>query len=177
MKSPIASLSLAAVAAAGWLALPAHADKHTPKSKTPLETCLNAALAKKPGSVVKLETKMEKGKLVYEFDIESADGKAWDIECDTASGKIVEVEEEVKSADDAQFKAKLKVNEADARKTALDKYPGEITEVEYEIEEGGAASYEFDIRTKDGKEMKVEVDATSGKIVEANEELNQIGKE
>lgn len=95
IKVPIASLAVAAVAAAGWLALPAHADKHMANSKTPLETCLGAALAKKPGNVVKLETKMEKGKLVYEFDIETADGKAWDIECDTASGKIVEASEEL----------------------------------------------------------------------------------
>jgi uncharacterized membrane protein YkoI len=127
--------------------------------------------------VVKLEMKMEKGVPVYEFDIESPDGRAWDIECDARSGKIVEVEEEVASAADAKFAAKTKVSEEQARQTALKRHPGEIVEVEYEIEPDGKASYEFDILTKDGKERKIEVDATTGEIVEDNEEIYQIGRE
>lgn len=171
-------LSYAAAIVALSTANLAFADHHEfPKTKVSIEKCVQAALKVKPGTIVKSELKIEKKVPMYEFDIESADGKAWDVECDANSGKIVEVEEEVKSADDAQFKAKAKVSEADARKTALDAYPGEIIEVEYEIEPDGAASYEFDIKTKDGKEMKVEVDATSGKIVEANSEVYQIGKE
>ena len=31
---------------------------------------------------------------VYEFDIETPDGKAWDVECSTKTGKIVETEED-----------------------------------------------------------------------------------
>ncbi len=153
------------------------ADFKMPKTKVSLETCMKAALAKKSGTVVKVELKLEKGTPIYEFDIESKDGKAWDIECDANTGKIVEVEQEVRSVDDPAFKAKMKINEAEARKIALKAYPGEIKEVEYEIEENGDASYEFDIITKDGKEMKVEVDASTGKIVEVSEELYQIGKE
>jgi uncharacterized membrane protein YkoI len=147
------------------------------KPKAGLEKCLKAALAAKPGQVVKVEAKTEKGIPVYEFDIVGADGKAWDVECNGNTAKITEIEQEVASADDPAFKAKAKVSEADARKIALEKYPGEIVEVEYEIESDGAASYEFDIRTKDGKEWKVEVDAMTGKIVEANREHFQIGKE
>jgi len=147
----------------------------TPKAG--LEKCLQAALALKPGQVIKVEAKTEKGVPVYEFDIATPDGKAWDIECNANTGKITEIEEEVANAEAPAFKAKVKLSEADARKIALDAYPGEIVETEYEIESDGSASYEFDIRTKDGKEWKVEVDATSGKIVEANPEHYQIGKE
>lgn len=153
------------------------ADTQSFKPKAGFEKCLKAALAVKPGEVIKVEAKTEKGVPVYEFDIVGPDGKAWDVECDGNTAKIVEIEQEVASAEDPTFKAKVKVSEADARKIALDKYPGEIIEVEYEIEPDGAASYEFDIKTKDGKEMKVEVDATTGKIVEANLEHFQIGKE
>lgn len=153
------------------------ADLKMPKTKVSLEACMKAALAKQPGTVVKVEFKIEKGAPIYEFDIESKDGKAWDIECDANTGKIVEVEQEVRSADDPLFKAKRKISEGEARKIALKAYPGEIKEVEYEIEPNGDASYEFDIITKDGKEVKVEVDATTGKIVESSEELYQIGKE
>ena len=153
------------------------ADLKMPKTKVSLEACMKAALGKQPGTVVKVEFKIEKGAPIYEFDIEGKDGKAWDIECDANTGKIVEVEQEVRSANDAAFKAKAKITEAEARNIALKAYPGEIKEVEYEIEPNGDASYEFDIITKDGKEMKVEVDATTGKIVESSEELYQIGKE
>jgi uncharacterized membrane protein YkoI len=153
------------------------ADFRMSKTKVSMETCLKAALAKQPGTVVKLEFKIERGAPIYEFDIESKDGKAWDIECDANTGKITEVEQEVRNADDPAFKTKMKINEAEARKIALKAYPGEIKEVEYEIEPNGDASYEFDIIAKDGKEMKIEVDASTGKIVEASEELYQIGKE
>jgi uncharacterized membrane protein YkoI len=162
--------------AAALVTLPAQAAD-TFKPKAGFEKCLKASLAAKPGEVVKVEAKTEKGVPVYEFDIVGPDGKAWDVECDGNTGKITEIEQEVANADDAPFKAKAKVSEADARKIALDKHPGEIVEVEYEIEPDGAASYEFDIRSKDGKEMKVEVDATTGKIVEANPEHFQVGKE
>lgn len=148
-----------------------------PKTKVSLEKCMTAALKTRAGTVVKMEMKMERGVPTYEFDIESKDGKAWDIECDGNTGKITEIEEELGSATDAQFAAKVKVTEEQARNTALERHPGEIVEVEYEIEPDGAASYEFDIVSKDGKEHKVEVDATSGKIVEDNTELYQIGKE
>ncbi len=153
----------------------AHAEY--PKTEFGIEHCLQAALNEKNGGVVKVELKIEKDVPTYEFDIETPDGKAWDIECDTKTGKISEVEEEVKNAKDKLFKAKLKINEKEARKVALAAYPGQIVEVEYEIEPDGAASYEFDIKGKDGNEIKVEVDATSGKIVEANGELYQIGNE
>jgi len=148
-----------------------------PRTKVTLERCLHAAAAVHGGTVVKLEMKNEKGVPTYEFDIESADGKAWDIECDGRTGKITEVEEEVSSAAAPGFAEKVRVDEEQARQSALARHPGEIVEVEYEIEPDGKASYELDIRTADGKERKVEVDATSGEIVEDNEEIYQIGRE
>lgn len=156
-------------------AVAGHGD-FKPKSHDSLGKCISAALAKHDGTIVKVEFKAEGKSGVYEFDIESADGKAWDIECDAKSGKVTEVEEEVK-ADDAKFKAVAKVSEADAKATALVAHPGTVVETEYEIESDGKASYEFDIKTADGKEYKVEVDATTGKIVEDNLEVYQIGKE
>lgn len=141
-----------------------------------LGKCVKAALSKKEGAIVKLEMKSEGKKPTYEFDVESADGTAWDIECDVKSSKITEIEQEVK-ADDAKFKAAAKVSEADAKATALAAHPGTVAETEYEIEPDGKASYEFDITEADGEEVKVEVDATTGKIVETSYEVYQIGKE
>ena len=141
-----------------------------------LGKCVKAALALHEGNIVKVELKSEKKTPVYEFDIESKDGTAWDVECNVKTSKIIEVEQEVK-LDDAKFKALAKVSEADAKATALAAHPGTIAEVEYELESDGKASYEFDITEADGEEIKVEVDATTGKIVEVDYEVYQIGQD
>jgi uncharacterized membrane protein YkoI len=175
-----ASFVALAAAAAAIIAVPGEAlgaDAALPKTKVPLERCLSAAWKVQAGKVVKLEMKLERGVPVYEFDIESPDGRAWDIECDANTGKIIEVEEEVASAADPKFAAKVKVSEEQARRIALQRHPGEIVEVEYEIEPDGKASYEFDIPTAGTRQRKVEVDATTGEIVEDNEEIYQIGQE
>ncbi|MDX1915097.1 MAG: PepSY domain-containing protein [Methylophilus sp.] len=148
--------------------------KHVPYDS--LGKCVKAALSKHEGKIVKLEMKSEQKKPTYEFDVESADGTAWDIECDVKSSKVTEVEQEVK-ADDAKFKSLAKVSEADAKATALAAHAGTVAETEYEIEPDGKASYEFDITEADGEEVKVEVDATTGKIVETSYEVYQIGQE
>lgn len=151
-------------------------DTIKPKAYDSLGKCVKAALSKHEGTIVKTEFKSEKKEGVYEFDIETADGKAWDVECNAKTGKITEVEEEVK-ADDSRFKALAKVSEADAKATALAAHPGTVVETEYELEPDGKASYEFDILEADKEEIKVEVDATTGKIVEVSYEEYQIGKE
>jgi uncharacterized membrane protein YkoI len=147
-----------------------------PKAYDSLGKCVKAALSKHDGKIVKLEMKSEQKTAMYEFDIESADGTAWDIECNVKTGKITEVEQEV-AADDAKFKALAKVTEADAKATALAAHPGKVVETEFELEPDGKASYEFDIEEADGEEIKVEVDTTTGKIVEVSYEVYQIGHE
>ena len=156
----------------------AFADHATikPKDFDSLGKCVKAALSKHDGKIVKVEMKSEKKTPVYEFDIESADGTAWDVECDVKTSKIIEIEQEVK-VDDAKFKAVAKVSEADAKAIALKAHPGTIVETEYELEEDGKASYEFDILEADKEEIKVEVDAATGKIVEVDYEVYQVGQE
>jgi uncharacterized membrane protein YkoI len=155
---------------------------------SPLERCASASLAKHPGQLVKLEietatTSVEPnaqpaGTGLWELESRAADGAEWEMTCTTSNGRIVEIEREVRSADDSVFKAKTKVSEADARKTALAAHGGQVGEVEYEIESTGAATYEIDITPATGSDQwKVEVDATTGKIVESRHELYQIGIE
>lgn len=169
-------LLVAAVAAVFSTTASAGHETIKPNKADSLGKCVKAALSVHEGKIVKLEFKSENKTPVYEFDIESADGTAWDIECNAKTGKITEVEEEVK-ADSPKFKEKAKVSEADAQATALKAHPGKVVETEYEIEPDGKASYEFDILEADGEEIKVEVDATTGKIVEHSYEVYQIGQE
>ncbi len=170
------TLSAALFAAAFTTSAIAEHGEIKPKSFDSLGKCVKAALTKHDGKIVKLEMKSEKKTAMYEFDIESADGTAWDIECNVKTGKVTEVEQEVK-ADDAKFVALAKVTEADAKAAALAAHPGTLVEVEYELEADGRASYEFDIEEADGEEIKVEVDATTGKIAEVSYEVYQIGKD
>jgi uncharacterized membrane protein YkoI len=143
-----------------------------------METCLKASLAKHPGEVLTLEAEISKGLPQYEFDIKDKDGKEWEVECLAKSGKVIEEEQEVSNAEDPSFKAKAKISQDEAKKTALAKFPGDIVESEFSIESDGSPSYEFDIKTKDGKEIEVEVDAVTGKLSEdPEEEIYQIGIE
>lgn len=142
--------------------------------KGQMETCLKAALAKYPGSVLSLEAEIENKKPIYEFDIKGADGKEWEVECDAKTGKITEVEEEV-DANDPRFASKAKVSLEDAKKAALAAVPGEVIENETSIESDGGLSYEFDIKTRAGKEVEVEIDAVTGKVLETEDEIYQVG--
>jgi uncharacterized membrane protein YkoI len=153
-------------------------DTAMPGSDGPMEKCMKAALASKPGRTIKLEFKDERGTPTYEFNILGKDGKEWELECDGNTGKIVETEQEVPSANHALFKGKRKISEREARAAALKAQPGKVVELEFEIEENGDASYEYDILTADGTEMKLEVDAATGNIVEqGQQEFYQIGEE
>lgn len=170
--------SLLVAALCGVLSGQAFADHETikPKAYDSLGKCVKAALSKHDGKIVKLEAKSERKQVVYEFDVQTNDGKAWDIECNAKTGKVTEVEEEV-TATDERFKASAKVSEEEAKATALAAHPGKVVEVEYELEPDGKASYEFDILEADNEEVKVEVDASTGKIVETSYEIYQIGQE
>jgi uncharacterized membrane protein YkoI len=144
-----------------------------------LEDCLKAATAIRAGDFVKVEylAYTDEGESAYEIEVRDPDGREWEFECSATTGSIIEMEQEVESANDPLFKRHMKVSESDARNTALQLYPGTVEEVEYEIEANGAASYEFDIVDKYGVEFKVEVDAASGAIVEVQMEKWEIGEE
>lgn len=141
-----------------------------------LGKCLKGVLKAHDGKVVKLEYKIEDKIGVYEFDIETSDGKTWEVECAVKTSTLREFEEEVK-ADDARFTALAKTTEEEAKATALAAYPGAVVEIEYELESDGKASYEVDILQADKDEVKVEIDATTGKIVEVSYEVYQVGQE
>jgi uncharacterized membrane protein YkoI len=144
-----------------------------------LERCLKAAKKIRAGEVVKVEylSVTDEGQPAYEIEIRTDKGREWEFECSAKSGAILEIEQEVDSANHDLFKRRLKVSENEARKTATDLYPGKIVEVEYEIEANGDAVYEFDIDEGEGVEFKVEVDAATGEIVEVQVEGWEIGSE
>jgi uncharacterized membrane protein YkoI len=133
------------------------------------DACRKAVSERAKGEIVKMELENEDGVDLYEIDVKSADGVKWEFKCNKATAVILETEQELPNADHPAFTALKKIDEAQARKIALEAHPGSITEVEYEIE-NGTAIYEFDLKTADGREMEVEVDAASGRIIKAEED-------
>ena len=97
--------SLLALLALG-VSLPAAADmKKAPATKVSLQQCLATALSAKDGKALQVVLKSEGKEPVWEFEIAAKDGKYWDVECSGKTGKVVEIEERVMSADDPAFKA------------------------------------------------------------------------
>lgn len=175
-RNALLGLSVGLVLAAGGAAT-AKPFK-TVETKVTQETCLQAALAKQEGDIVKVEFKTERGSPVYEIEIAAGQGRTVEFECDANTGQITEEEQEVDSPDHPLFKAKARIGVDEATRIALKAHPGKVVETEFEIESDGGASYEFDIETDAGKEVKLEVDAATGKIIEDDEdEIYQIGRE
>lgn len=55
-----------------------------------MNECVRVALEKHPGAVVETEVETEDGKLITDVDIQGADGKNWEIECELATAQVVE---------------------------------------------------------------------------------------
>ncbi len=142
-----------------------------------IDKCVTEVKAAKAGDIIKLEALDVQGKAVYEFEVKDSKGTEWELMCDVASGKIIEIETEPSVSELEGLKKAAKFNEADAMKTALTAFPGKIKEIEYEIESNKDFSYEIDIIGKNGVETKVEVNASSGKIIETATEKWSIGEE
>ncbi len=168
MKRPIYRFTPALLALAPLLA---------PAADRNLESCIEAIANQKPGAMVKLEKVEGEGKHLYEFEMRDANGFEWEFMCDADTGKIVEMESEVRSPESLSFRQGSRYTEEDAARVALKRFPGHIEEVEYEIEENGEPTYEFDIVDAEGRETKVEVNAANGKIIEVWTESWEIGEE
>jgi uncharacterized membrane protein YkoI len=123
-----------------------------------------------------MESEIEDGRLIYEFDVKTKDGREVEVECDARKHTLHDDEVELKKGD-KKFAAAAKISESEAEKIALKQYNGKIVDREYAMENGKPV-YEFDIYvTKKGHEYEVEVDAVTGEILEVEMELYDIGSE
>jgi hypothetical protein len=76
------------------LALPAWAGGHSQaalskEAKITMEQAQKTALAKEPGKIKSKELEREKGRLIYSFDIKTADG-IHEVNIDAMTGEVVE---------------------------------------------------------------------------------------
>jgi uncharacterized membrane protein YkoI len=68
--------------------------KPQPKPQVKMEAAKATALQRVPGKIKSAELETEKGKLVYSFDIITADKKIMEVQIDAMNGAVVEVAEE-----------------------------------------------------------------------------------
>jgi uncharacterized membrane protein YkoI len=59
-----------------------------------MNECIKTALELHPGAILETEVETEDGKLITDVDIQGADGNSWEVECELATGKIVEDKQE-----------------------------------------------------------------------------------
>jgi uncharacterized membrane protein YkoI len=55
-----------------------------------MNACVKAALERHPGAVVETEVEIEDGKLITDVDIQGADAKNWEVECELSTTRLVE---------------------------------------------------------------------------------------
>lgn len=144
------------------------------------------ALSKIPGEVVGVKKDIDEDSmsLTYEFKIKDKNNMLNEIELDSKTGAIIDIENhnDHKDYDDNDhkkydsndknysyndLKANIKFSQEDAKKIALEKVPGEVLKVKEEIDEdNNSLVYEFKIKTKDNTIKEVEVDSKMGNIVD-----------
>ena len=61
---------------------------------------VRSQLQRVPGKITDQELEKEDGRLQYEFEIVTADGKSFDVEIDAITGEILKVEDEDDDGDD-----------------------------------------------------------------------------
>ncbi|MEK0412060.1 MAG: hypothetical protein EB109_01065 [Methylophilaceae bacterium] len=55
-----------------------------------MSSCMKTALVKHPGAIIEIEMETEDGRPIFDIDIQGADGKHWEIECDAELATVVE---------------------------------------------------------------------------------------
>lgn len=65
-------------------------DAHNAK----LQACMKTALDRHPGAITEVEVESEDGKTIIDVDVQGKDGKSWEVECDAATGEVLEDKEE-----------------------------------------------------------------------------------
>lgn len=146
------------------------------------------ALSKIPGEVVGVKKDIDEDSmsLTYEFKIKDKNNMLNEIELDSKTGAIIDIENHNDYDDDDHYdkdhdnydsndknynyndlKANIKFSQEDAKKIALEKVSGEVLKVKEEIDEdNNSLVYEFKIKTKDNTTKEVEVDSKMGNIVD-----------
>lgn len=124
-----------------------------------------AALARVPGKVESGRLERENGRVVFEFEIHTAQNTEAEVYVDAATGEVVKTEAEEGRASEKEIKlmSEARVTMEQAEQTALARVAGTVVEAELERERGKVL-YSFEIVGANGDETEIHVDAVTGQI-------------
>jgi uncharacterized membrane protein YkoI len=78
----------------------ANQAKYAKQAKITMDEAKAIALKEKSGTITDQELEKKKGRILYSFDVRTADGKVFDIEVDAKTGKVLKVEEDKEDEQD-----------------------------------------------------------------------------
>lgn len=148
----------------------AYIKSNTNYSQAQLE---KEALKKMPGEIVGVKKDVDDDtmSISYEFKIKDKNNMLNEIELDSKTGAIIDIEKHGDDeVDDNENENKVNVeskySEEELKKVVLNKVQGEIIGVDKEIEDDMSLVYEFKIKDKNNVIKEVEVSSMTGKIVD-----------
>ncbi|TQO58771.1 hypothetical protein D5S05_03870 [Paraclostridium bifermentans] len=139
------------------------------------------ALNQIPGEVVGVKKDLDDDSMsvVYEFKIKDKNNMLNEIELDSKTGAIIDMEnhnekddkdydsDDEKSYNYNEIKSKSKYSEEELKNIALKKVQGEVIGVDKEIDDDSMSIvYEFKIKDKNNIIKEVEVDSVTGEVVD-----------
>lgn len=148
----------------------AYIKSNTNYSQAQLE---KEALKRLPGEIVGVKKDVDDDtmSISYEFKIKDKNNMLNEIELDSKTGAIIDIEKHGDDeVDDNENENKVNVeskySEEELKKVVLNKVQGEIIGVDKEIEDDMSLVYEFKIKDKNNVIKEVEVSSMTGKIVD-----------
>jgi uncharacterized membrane protein YkoI len=78
----------------------ANQAKYAKMAKITMDEAKAIALKEKSGTITDQELEKKKGRILYSFDVRTADGKVFDVEVDAKTGKVLKVAEDKEDEQD-----------------------------------------------------------------------------
>ena len=157
----IGILTIGAVAIASGAASAVEPDTMFPA----LETCMEAALKKQEGLVVRWELTSNRDPFGFEVDVLAPNDYRWTMKC--TEGTVGAPVRKVGNKDYKKFTGRIKVPEKSARFTAIGAYPhvAEINKMQLDLSGfKGVPYYTYELSLSDERVATIDVNATTGEI-------------
>ncbi|KAF0817917.1 hypothetical protein KIS4809_3101 [Bacillus sp. ZZV12-4809] len=167
MNKKFAVISMAGAILLGGAVAAGAADtngKEAVQDVISIEEAKKIALSEAEGKVESIELEREKGKQVYEIDVDN--GKEdFDIKINALDGEVISVKKEQDDDDQSEkeINAENIISEQKAVEIAEQEVNGTMKEIELD-EDDGQILYEVELKTNKG-EADVDIDAESGKVL------------
>ena len=131
----------------------------------PLEACMEAAVQKQEGVVIRWELTASRDPFGFELDVLAPNDYRWTMKC--TEGTVGAPVRKVGNKDYKKFTGRIKVPEKSARFTAIGAYPhvAEINKMQLDLSGfKGIPYYTYELSLSDGRVATIEVNATTGEI-------------